>query len=283
MIKLRILCIRATNRRLAAGLTVYLTAMMLGLTSSGNAAADSLAKQATNPIADLALVSLIDQYNWDNYEVDDDSNAAILQGVVPFKLPFESAPLLITRTTLPVNVTTPDLGPGIGSRDGLGDLVFLGLVVPDLGIEGVTVGTGPTITAPTANDTFTGSGKWQAGPSGLVIVERIPEWQFGVFAYQQWSFAGESDRPGVSKLNLQPFVTKHFEGGWYAGTQDIPWTYNFKTDNWTMPMGLKGGRVMKIGNQPVNISVGVYHSPLNDGLSAKWTARFNVSLLFPEE
>jgi hypothetical protein len=247
----------------------------------------SLAEAATNPLGNLVQFQMIDQFNFKTYSPapgvsGDHSNVAIVQPVIPFKLPFEFVPLLITRTTVPY-VTTPNLGPPLGRHDGLGDTVMNLFGILNLGIEGVTIGVGPTFTFPTATSDFTGDGKWQAGPTFLAIVTKIPKVQYGVLAYQQWSFAdADGGRKDVSKLNLQPFITKHFSGGWYAGSQDVPWTYNFKTDNWTMPMGPKVGRVFHIGKQPVNAFGAVYYSPLDDGPSEKWTARVGLTLLFPE-
>jgi hypothetical protein len=99
---------------------------------------------------------------------------------------------MITRTTLPY-VTTPNLGPGVGRHDGLGDLVFLGLVLPKLKTEGLTIGIGPTITFPTATSDFTGAGKWQAGPSFLAINTQIPKFQYGIHE------VGGSIPPGSTK------------------------------------------------------------------------------------
>jgi hypothetical protein len=215
---------------------------------------------------------------------------AIIQPVIPFKLPFEFVPLLITRTTLPY-VTTPSLGPAlpggppIGRHNGLGDTVMNLFGILNLGIKDLTIGVGPTFTFPTATSDFTGSGKWQAGPTFLAIATNIPKVQYGALVYHQWSFAdasGTFSRKNVSKLYLQPFITKHFDGGWYLGSQDVPWTYNFETDKWTMPFGPKVGRVFNIGKQPVNMFGAVYYSPLHDGPSEKWTARVGLTLLFPE-
>ena len=60
----------------------------------------SLAAAATNPIANLVQVQLQNQYNAKNWGVDGYSNAAIVQPVIPFKLPWESVPTMVTRTTL---------------------------------------------------------------------------------------------------------------------------------------------------------------------------------------
>jgi hypothetical protein len=274
-------------RLLTFGFTGILTVATFGL-SSGSVLADhnDLAEAATNPLGSLIQLQLINQYNWETYSVGGVSggysNAFEVQPVIPFKLPFEFVPELITRTTVPL-VTTPDFGPvGPDRTTSLGDTVMNLFGILNLGIKDLTIGVGPTFTFPTAGDTLTGADKWQAGPTFLAIATNVPHLQYGILAYQQWDFAGDSDRDSVSKLNLQPFITKHFEGGWYAGSQDIPWTYNFETDNWTMPLGPKVGRVFHIGKQPVNAFGAAYYSPLNDGASPKWTARVGLTFLFPE-
>lgn len=254
---------------------------------SSVSAQDSLAEKATNPLGSLIQLQLINQYNWETYSVGGVSggysNAFEVQPVIPFKTGWEFMPEVITRTTLPF-VTTPDFSPAGPSRTtNVGDVVMNVFGILNLGIEDVTIGVGPTITFPTAGDTLTGSGKWQAGPTFLAIDTHIPKLQYGALVYQQWSFAGSSSRSNVNQLYLQPFITKHFEGGWYAGSQDVPWTYNFETGNWTMPLGPKVGRVFNIGKQPVNAFGAVYYSPLNDGASPEWTARVGLTLLFPEK
>jgi len=264
---------------------LYAAAITLGLNSGSVLAGhNSLAEAATNPLGSLIQLQLINQYNWETYSVGGYSNVFVVQAVVPFKLPFEFVPELITRTTVPLVVTTPDFGPvGPGRTTNLGDTVMNLFGILNLGIKDVTIGVGPTFTFPTAGTTLTGSGKWQAGPAFLAIATNVPHIQYGILAYQQWDFAGSSSRGYVSKLSLQPFITKHFEGGWYLGSQDVPWTYNFKTNNWTMPLGPKLGRVFHIGKQPVNAFGAVYYSPLNDGASPEWTARVGLTLLFPEK
>jgi len=115
---------------------------------------------------------------------------------------------------------------------------------------------------------------------------QTPKIQWGMFAYQLWdigSSSGNSDRPGVSKLSLQPFIIKHFDKGWYIGTPDTPQTYDFKSDKWTWALGGQVGRVMKLGKQPVKLFGEVLYNPEDDnGPTSEWTAKFNVTFLIPE-
>jgi hypothetical protein len=246
----------------------------------------NLAQAATNPIANLIQFQVINNYNWENHNSSGYSNATIFQPVVPFKLPWEKVPLLITRTTLPY-VTTPDLGEPIDRERGFGDTTLLMLASPKLETKGVQVGLGLNTVIPTAGDNdFTGSGKWQAGPAALYINMQTPKLQWGIFAYQLWDYASTSngsDRPGVSQLSLQPFITKHFDKGWYIGTPDIPQTYDFKADKWTWALGGQAGKVTKLGKQPVKLFGEVLYNPEDDnGPTAEWTARAGLTFLFPQ-
>ena len=77
---------------------------------ASTAFAESRAETATNPVGNLIQLQIQDAYSWSNYESDGYSNAAIIQPVVPVELPWESVPLMISRTTVSAYVTTPDLG-----------------------------------------------------------------------------------------------------------------------------------------------------------------------------
>ena len=246
----------------------------------------NLAEAATNPIANLIQFQVINNYNWENHNSSGYSNATILQPVVPFKLPWEKVPLLITRTTLPY-VTTPNFDGPEDRKRGFGDTTLLMLASPKLETKGVQVGLGLNTVIPTAGDNdFTGSGKWQAGPAALYINMQTPKLQWGIFAYQLWDYASTSngsDRPGVSKLSLQPFITKHFNKGWYIGMPDTPQTYDFKANKWTWALGGQAGKVTKLGKQPVKLFGEVLYNPEDDnGPTAEWTARVGLTFLFPE-
>jgi len=245
--------------------------------------ANGLAEAATNPVGNLIQLQIQYTYNWSNYESDGYSNAAIIQPVIPVKLPWEAVPLMISRTTVSAYVTTPDFGAPVGRVDGFGDIFQLSLILPKLDAKGVLIGLGPALSIPTASNDFTGSGKWEAGPAAVYFNSRIKGWQWGALGWQVWSFAGDSDREDVSKLSFQPILTRHFDKGWYAGTVDVPWSYNWETSNWVLPLGLKIGRVTKIGEQPVNLFTEVYGSPKNDGASPKWSFKLNLTFLFPNK
>ena len=245
----------------------------------------NLAAAATNPIANLVQFQIQDSYSPHSYNANGYSNVGIIQPVVPVKMPWEKVPLLVTRTTLPY-ISTPDLGDGIGRKDGFGDLVAQGYFIPKLKTKGVMVGAGYNLTIPTAGDNdYVGSGKWSIGPGAVYFNMKIPTWQWGILGYSSFSFASaNADRDHVANIAVQPIVVKHFGKGWYVGTPDVPQTYNFKTNHWTLALGPRIGKVMKFGKQPVNVFIQPTYNPLDhdDEVASQWTIKANLTLLFPK-
>ena len=248
--------------------------------------AGNLAEAATNPIANLMQFQVQNAYKWKNHNSNGYANVSTLQTVIPVKLPWERVPMLITRTTLPY-VTTPNFDGPADRTSGFGDTDFLALFTPKLKKKGAQLGLGFNSVFPTAggND-FTGNGKYQLGPAALYINMRIPTWQWGMFAHQLWdvgSGRGGSDREGVSKLSLQPVIVKHFTKGWYMGSPDTPQAYDFKANKWTWALGAQAGRVQKFGKLPVKWFGEILYNPEdNNGATAEWTAKVNLTFLFPE-
>ena len=90
---------------------------------AGGGGHGSLASAATNPVANLVQFQTQNLYTPNNNNASGSSNVFILQPVIPIKLSsWEAVPLLVTRTTLPY-INTPQLGGGIGTQEGFGDLV----------------------------------------------------------------------------------------------------------------------------------------------------------------
>ena len=237
-----------------------------------------LAKASQNPLADLISVPFQDNINLGAGPFDRTTNVMNIQPVVPIKL--SSKWNLVTRTIIPVisqgHVESPD-----GTTSGLGDLNPTAWLTPAKPGK-VIWGVGASVTLPTATDDRLGSGKWTAGPS-IVVLAMPGKWVLGGLAAQTWSFAGDESRDDVSLFFSQIFVNYNLACGWFLTSAPII-TANWKAtgEKWTVPVGAGFGRVMKVGKQPINFFGAVYYIPEDDGPSAKWTAKFNVTLLFPE-
>ena len=199
---------------------------------------------------------------------------------MPFDLPFESMPKMITRTTIPY-VRTPDL-PGVGSKKGLGDTVVLAFGLPKLEAKGQMLGIGPALLLPTATKDETGTEKWAAGPAAVYINLKHKGMMWGGLFYGLWDFAGSDKREYVSQINIQPVFNKFFAEGWYLGVQDVPWIYDDNTNKWNMPIGPRLGKVTKLGDQHLNVFGGAYYNPEDTIGTGKWSFKLSVSLLFPK-
>ena len=88
----------------------------------------------------------------------------------------------------------------------------------------------------------------------------------------------------MSNVSLQPILTKHFSEGWYASLPDVPQTYDFRTNNWTLALGPRVGKVTKFGKQPVNLFGQITYNPLDydDEITADWSFKINLTMLFPQ-
>jgi len=247
-----------------------------------------LAKASQNPIA--AMISLPFQNNvlfGVGPDDDDVANVLNIQPVIPINI----GPVnLINRTIFPL-IYLPDLTSGLpelpegisgGSTFGLGDINYTGWLSP-VGGGPVTFGIGPSISFPSATDDVLGSEKWSAGPSAVAVAQPGP-FVVGGLIRQLWSFAGKSDRQDVSQMLIQPFVNYNLPEGWFLVSAPII-TANWEADSdnrWLVPIGGGGGRVFKIGPQPLNMSLQAYYNVEKPEFGPDWSLRFAISFLFPK-
>jgi hypothetical protein len=265
-----------------------LTAALLALTPAAVAQDQAdLAKASQNPVAAMISLPLQNNTFFGIGPDDDTANVLNIQPVIPINF----GPVnLINRTIVPL-IYLPDVTAGLaelpegvsgGSTFGLGDINYTGFLSPaDSG--DITWGIGPSISFPTATDEKLGSEKWSAGPSAVALVQPGP-FVIGTLVRQLWSFAGDDDRQDVSQLLIQPFANYNMAGGWFLTSAPII-TANWEAssdDTWLVPLGGGGGRVFKIGPQPVNMSLQAYYNVEKPHFGPDWSLRFTVALLFPK-
>ena len=142
---------------------------------------------------------------------------------------------------------------------------------------------GPPFAFPTASDDILGAAKWSAGPAAVVLSMNGP-WVYGAVVSNIWSFAGDDDREDVNLMTVQPFINHNFRGGWYLKYAPTM-TCNWKADSgnrWTVPIGAGMGKILKLGKQPVNISVAAYYNVEHPDDGAEWQLQFQFQFLFPK-
>ena len=240
---------------------------------------EEIALAAQNPVA--AMVSLPLQYNYDQNigpREDGHKNYVNVQPVIPFSLDEDWN--LISRTIVPV-VWQSDLFPGAGSQSGIGDITqsfFFSPKKPSAG--GWIWGVGPVIYLPTASDDLLGADKWGLGPTG-VFLKQEHGWTYGVLANHIWSTGG-SGRADINNTFLQPFLT-YTTKTFTSFTANSESTYNWETENWSVPINLMVSQLLKVGEQRLQLQAGArYWADSPDSGPHGWGARFTVTFLFPK-
>lgn len=246
--------------------------------ASGDDAA-ALAKKLSNPVA--SLISVPFQENFDfGIGLTDDGNKSTLniQPVVPISI--SKSANLIVRTIVPVIWQTNLFGNNI-SQFGLGDTTqsfFYSPKKPTTG--GIIWGAGPVFYYPTGTNQYTTSKKWGAGPTIVVLKQSGPT-TVGLLANHIWSVAGSNDRPDISSTYLQPFVSYTTKRA-TSFTLNTESTYNWETKQWTVPINLMVGQLVRIGKQPVSFTLGGRYYVVSPEFGPDWGVRFVTTFLFPK-
>lgn len=240
---------------------------------------ENLAQQLANPVA--SLISIPFQFNIDEGLGPTGSgrrSVLNIQPVIPFSIGEDWN--LISRTIVPI-VRLTDITPGAGTVTGVGDTVqsfFFSPKNPTSG--GLIWGVGPALLLPTATNNALGTGKWAAGPTGVVLVQR-GKWTVGGLGNHLWSFAGDSSRPDVNQTFFQPFASYTTSNAWtFSVTSES--SYDWERKQWSVPVNGTVSKIVRLGPLPVSLFAGVRHwveSPV--GGPQDWGARFGMTVLLP--
>jgi hypothetical protein len=275
----------------------FTIAFMAGRYAQAQESTEALAAAAQNPVA--AMYSLPFQNNTyfgagPNH--DKTANVLNIQPVLPFTygdwniISRTIAPLIyvpnvrigLGATALGEDTTSASAGRGgIPETFGLGDINQTFYFSPAAPSEFIW-GLGPSINLPTATASVIGSGKLSVGPAAVGLVMPKP-WVIGLLARQLFSIVGPSGRTDVNQTLLQPFVNYNLPDGWYLSSSPVI-TANWSaasSQRWTVPIGGGGGKIFKIGGQPINASFQAFDYVERPSLAPRWALRFQVQFLFP--
>jgi hypothetical protein len=255
-----------------------------GAEGPGENGATALAKAAQNPIADM--ISLPFQYNANlNYGPEPATQSVLnIQPVIPFHLNPDWN--LITRTIVPL-ISQPELAPGQGRTNGLGDIQFSAFLSPARS-SGWIWGAGAIVQAPSATDQVLGQGKWGLGPTAVALHTAPGDpWLYGALINNVTSVGGQSGRPDVNQMLIQPFINYNFpeHPGRYLTFSPIitaNWEADQSKNRWTVPLGLGIGQIMRWGRQPVNLQAAAFYNVARPDYAANWNIRLQLVFLFPK-
>jgi len=234
-------------------------AMVLGLAGVASAQeAGNAAAQANNPLANMTAFNIQDYYIGELTESDESANQAWFRFAKPFSVGETN---WIMRASLPIStLPTPPRGE---KETGIGDLNAFAAYLIDTGNPAVSFGIGPQITAPTGKEEVA-SEKWSAGFANVLFNASSPKFQYGYLLTWQESFAGDDDRADVNMGAFQPFAIYQLGKGNYLRSAPI-WVYNFENDNYSVPLGVGAGKVIKKGKTVYNLFVEPQFSVADDG------------------
>ena len=241
--------------------------------------AESLAQQLSNPVA--SLISVPFQANMDfGVGLTDSGDRATLniQPVIPIGITEDAN--LIVRTIMPVIFQT-DIRGDNASDFGLGDVVqsfFYSPKKPTAG--GIIWGAGPVFLYPAGTSKYTTGDKWGVGPTAVVLKQFGPT-TIGVLANHIWSIAGPDTRPDVSATFIQPFISYTTKRATTYGINTES-TYDWKSNQWTVPINITVGQLVRIGKQPVSFTLGGRYYVARPRFGPDWGVRFVTTLLFPK-
>ena len=240
--------------------------------------AAELAKKMSNPIA--AVISLPFQFNWDRgvgAHRDGKRLTLNIQPVVPISLNEDWN--LISRTIVPV-VKQDIPGLGDGSQSGIGDAVQNLFFSPKKPTEGGLIwGAGPLLLIPSSTD-YISADKWGLGPTAVALKLDGP-YTYGLLANHIWSVAG-SGRQAISSSFLQPFFTYTMKTA-TSFTVQTEATYDWKNEQWNVPIALSVGQILKLGEQPIQLTGAArYYADSPAGGAHGWGYRAAVTFLFPK-
>jgi len=237
------------GRTLAAVLVGLAVSQMSWANEAGTAGMtkEQVAKaeaDANNPLANMTAFNLHDYYIGELTGADGEgSNESANQFWARYAKPFslgKSSWLL--RASLPVN-SYPVKSDGSTST-GLGDLNVFAAWLVDVGVDGLSFGVGPQVTAPTATKDGLGTEKWSAGLVNVLFDGRSARFQYGYLLSWQGSFAGSSNATDVNLGTFQYFAFYQLGKGHYLRSAPI-WLYDFEKDTYSVPIGLGYGKVFK--------------------------------------
>jgi len=240
-----------------------------------------LAEKLQNPIGNLISVPLQNNSFLNTGPNKGVQNVLNIQPVIPIHLNPEWN--VITRTILPL-VWSPSGQPfATVPSFGSAPTVFSAVLSPEHPVDGWVWGVGPIAQLPTISSKTLGSNIWGLGPA-LVLVKHAGPIVAGALLNSVFSLGGNAGPTGskYSLLTFQPFLNYNFGDGWFVGSVPIlTASWLSAGTKWTVPLGLQGGRLVKLGGRlPVNLVVGAYDNVVRAAGAGNVELRTQITFVF---
>ncbi|MFV2054821.1 MAG: hypothetical protein ACC707_00075 [Thiohalomonadales bacterium] len=266
--------------------------MDMGAKDGSTKDVDELSKELVNPIGSNWVINSYVNVNRKSGTVSTDSRTVtelLFQPVMP--IPLDDKPMgltLMNRPTLPILANNPvpqtnALGEfsGYDNVTGVGDLMLMSAIgsMPKASFGMYMWGIGLSLMFPTATSDEIGSGKYSAGPSGM-LVGYTENLTFGTVVSHVWSYAGDNDRMDVNMSQFQPIYIMQLDNGWQIGDNPT-WTTRWDAssgDKYDVPIGLGIFKTMYIGKRAWRFGVTPrYYVKSYESWGNDWTVSFTIT------
>jgi hypothetical protein len=269
-------------KSIAVAVAVATASLLIAQTSAhAELSAEELAKLAQNPVGNLISVPFQNNTNLNYGPEKGTQNVLNIQPVIPIELNADWN--IITRTIVPV-ISMPALSPDIGSKNGIGDVVFTAFLSPANPGKWIW-GAGPVVQLPTNSNSELGNDNWGLGPSFVMLrIEKGNPWVYGFLVNNVWSLTSNKQGGSYNNGLIQPFLNYNFDGGLYLTSAPIL-TVNWKADSgqqWTVPVGGGVGKIFHFGKLPVNMQLSAYYNVAKPDFGSNWQIRAQVQFMFPK-
>jgi hypothetical protein len=264
-----------TSVRLLCGL-ILLTSLSSQAQEKAKSAEEA-ARELANPNTPLATLNFKLQFRGFEGSLPDANSQSgttiLFQPSLPF--PLDNGDLLLWRPAIPLIVDQPVFnGTGFDGESGIGDIVF-DLAYAPKNESGLLIAYGIIASLPTATDDKLGTDRFTLGPEYL-IGKLTPNYVIGAFPNHQWDIGGSGNK-SINLTSVQLFGTILPGGGWNYGTSPII-TYDWETDQATIPLNFNFGKTIIRGETPWKLSMEFnYYIEQADAFGPEWMIGFNIS------
>lgn len=252
----------------------------------------ALAKEAQNPVGNIASVPFQNNFNYSAGPNLRPLYNLNVQPVIPVMLSpkmnlIERAivPFINQPSSLPQSMCPPQFGSSAscGSQLGIGSIQLQSYFAPKVKPGGVIYGVGPLFQFPTVTSNF-GSSQVGAGINAVGLVMPGP-WVIGLLATQQWRIAGPTAPPAqtINSFFTQPFINYNFGKGW-ALSEAPGITANWNApgnQKWTVPIGLSVIQTNTWFKLPMSFSLGYFGNIVRPAGAPYGQIRFQWALIWP--
>jgi hypothetical protein len=254
-----------------------------GQTAPGEKSAADLSKELISPNTPLATLSLKQAYTKFDGDLpgasDQSSLTTTFQPVFPFPLGDSGTTNLFVRPAFAYVTRQPVFDPVTGTfenKSGWADVGF-DVAVGRSYDDGLQLVAGIQGTIPTNTDVS--GGQWRLGPEFVAFKFFENKSFLGAFPSHQWDVGG--DDYDYSTTGLELFGGFILDDGWLVFT-DSKWSYDWETDQATLPINLTVSKVVKFGKVPFKLQAAVdYYADSNDAFGQDWAFSINIAPVVP--